>query len=116
MKISIPSHLSDAELVAKVTSLARCEREATAHLVAHLVEFDARKLHLGAGFSSLFTYCCEILGLSEHEAYNRIEAARAAGRFPVILDMLLEGGLRSEERRVGKECPQLCRSRWSPYH
>ena len=23
---------------------------------------------------------------------------------------------RSEERRVGKECPQLCRSRWSPYH
>ena len=24
--------------------------------------------------------------------------------------------LRSEERRVGKECPQLCRSRWSPYH
>ena len=25
-------------------------------------------------------------------------------------------GKRSEERRVGKECPQLCRSRWSPYH
>ena len=23
---------------------------------------------------------------------------------------------RSEERRVGKECPLLCRSRWSPYH
>ena len=22
----------------------------------------------------------------------------------------------SEERRVGKECPSLCRSRWSPYH
>ena len=27
------------------------------------------------------------------------------------------GGLsRSEERRVGKECLRLCRSRWSPYH
>ena len=28
------------------------------------------------------------------------------------------GGLaeRSEERRVGKECYALCRSRWSPYH
>ena len=24
--------------------------------------------------------------------------------------------LRSEERRVGKECSELCRSRWSPYH
>ena len=26
------------------------------------------------------------------------------------------GLLRSEERRVGKECAGLCRSRWSPYH
>ena len=24
--------------------------------------------------------------------------------------------VRSEERRVGKECSLLCRSRWSPYH
>ena len=24
--------------------------------------------------------------------------------------------VRSEERRVGKECNQVCRSRWSPYH
>ena len=23
---------------------------------------------------------------------------------------------RLEERRVGKECEDLCRSRWSPYH
>jgi hypothetical protein len=93
MKINIPSHLTDAQLVAKVTSLARCEHEATARLIAHLVEFDARRLHLGAGFSSLFTYCCEVLGLSEHEAYNRIVAARAARKFPVILDMLVEGRL-----------------------
>jgi CMP-N-acetylneuraminic acid synthetase len=26
------------------------------------------------------------------------------------------GEERSEERRVGKECRRLCRSRWSPYH
>src|SRR3546814_4377997 len=24
--------------------------------------------------------------------------------------------VRSEERRVGKECVSTCRSRWSPYH
>ena len=24
--------------------------------------------------------------------------------------------MRSEERRVGKECRMPCRSRWSPYH
>jgi hypothetical protein len=28
----------------------------------------------------------------------------------------LNKGDRSEERRVGKECRRLCRSRWSPYH
>src|SRR3546814_19242809 len=26
------------------------------------------------------------------------------------------GLLRSEERRVGKECVSTCRSRWTPYH
>ena len=30
--------------------------------------------------------------------------------------ILMLGGVRSEERRVGKECLRLCRSRWSPYH
>ena len=35
---------------------------------------------------------------------DRLEADRLASR------------ARSEERRVGKECLRLCRSRWSPYH
>jgi hypothetical protein len=76
-----------------VKSLARSEREATACLIAHLAELDARRLYLGAGFSSLFNYCCEVLQLSEPAAYNRIEAARAARRFPVVLEMLGEGSL-----------------------
>ena len=32
-----------------------------------------------------------------------------------VLELTYNYG-RSEERRVGKECPLLCRSRWSPYH
>jgi len=88
MRPNCPSHLSDTELMAEVKRLAQCERETTAHLIAHLAELDARQLYLAAGFSSLFTYCTEVLRLSEHETYNRIEAARAARRFPVILDML----------------------------
>src|SRR3546814_11674692 len=28
----------------------------------------------------------------------------------------IHGFIRSEERRVGKECVSTCRSRWSPYH
>ena len=33
----------------------------------------------------------------------------------LLLNVLL-CAVRSEERRVGKECLRLCRSRWSPYH
>ena len=34
----------------------------------------------------------------------------------LALNRGLRGSNRSEERRVGKECVQPCRSRWSPYH
>jgi len=93
MKVNIPYHLSDAELVAEVTSLAIREHEATARLIAHLAELDARRLYLGAGFASLFTYCMEVLRLSEAETYNRIEAARVARKFPAILDRLAQRSL-----------------------
>ena len=33
----------------------------------------------------------------------------------VIADYFIKC-VRSEERRVGKECASMCRSRWSPYH
>src|SRR3546814_19880884 len=32
-----------------------------------------------------------------------------------IAYVTLDEGVRSEERRVGKECVSTCRSRWSPY-
>jgi hypothetical protein len=59
--------------------------------VAHLVEFDARRLYLGAGCRSLFVYCTAVLGLSGHEAYNRIEAARVASKFRGIIEGLGDG-------------------------
>ena len=33
-----------------------------------------------------------------------------------VIDQVAQVNLRSEERRVGKECSSPCRSRWSPYH
>jgi hypothetical protein len=83
--------LSDDELVASLKSLAARERRATAFLVAHLAELDTRDLHLRAGYPSLFLYCRDALALSEHEAYNRMEAARTARRFPLVLDLLASG-------------------------
>ena len=74
--------LSDPALLHEVKRLAACEREATAALVASLAELDARRLYLGEGCASLFAYCTQILHLSEHAAYHRIEAARASRRCP----------------------------------
>jgi hypothetical protein len=87
------AHVSDGDLLAEVKRLAACERQATAQLIASLIELDTRRLYLGEGCSSLFTYCTQVLHLSEHAAYGRIEAARAARRFPVILDRLADGSV-----------------------
>ena len=43
-----------------------------------------------------------------------VESVFAKGQ--IVEGMAMLTGSRSEERRVGKECPVLCRSRWSPYH
>lgn len=87
------AELTDRDLLDEVRRLARVERQATADLIASLSEVDARRLYLGEGCSSLFTYCTHVLHLSEHAAYGRIEAACAARRFPAILDMLRDGAL-----------------------
>jgi hypothetical protein len=89
----VHDHLSDQQLIAEVQRLAGCEAQATARLIAALAEFDARRLYLGQGCSSMFTYCTQALHFAEHAAYNRIEAARAARRFPVILTLLADGGV-----------------------
>jgi hypothetical protein len=85
--------LSDDELVERVRDLAACERRASVALIRSLVEFDTRRLYLREGCSSLFTYCTQVLHLSEGSAYNRIETARAARRHPNVLDALECGDL-----------------------
>src|SRR5213596_1286915 len=47
------------------------------------------------------------------DARTAIERLRSAGHRVYVAT---GGSERSEERRVGKECTVLCRSRWSPYH
>jgi hypothetical protein len=92
--------LSDAELLRRLALLAGSERAATVELIGHLAELDARRLHLAQGFGSLFAYCTEELRLSEHAAYNRIEAARLVRAFPAVLDRLAEGSLNLSTARL----------------
>jgi hypothetical protein len=99
-RLAAAAALSDAALLSQVCSLAARERAATADLVAHLAELDSRQLYRGEGYSSLFVYCTSVLRLSEQSAYNRIEAARAARRFPVVLDALADGSLKLATLRL----------------
>jgi hypothetical protein len=86
--------LSDNGLLARLDDLAGREREASVELVAHLAELDTRPaVYATAGYGSLFAYCTQALRLSEDAACNRIEAARACRRFPVILDHLASGAM-----------------------
>ena len=50
--------------------------------------------------------------------YATLEEAIDAAREEFLADnpCIDAENARSEERRVGKECLRLCRSRWSPYH
>src|SRR5712692_4689901 len=90
----IATALSDRDLLARLEVLASKEREASAELVAHLAELDSRPaLYAARGYGSLFNYCTQALRLSEDAACNRIEAARACRRFPLILDLLASGSL-----------------------
>jgi 5-methylcytosine-specific restriction endonuclease McrA len=91
--ITHAAQLSDRELLDQIERLAQREREATAALIAHLAVMDERRLYLSEGFSCLFTYCREVLHYSEHAACNRMEVARAARKYPVILEMLADGSL-----------------------
>lgn len=90
MTNTIPSRLSDRELEVEVARLARCERESTAALI-DLAELYGRRLHERAGFASLFAYCTSVLLLSEHEAYDRMKAAKVVRRYPAVLGLLASG-------------------------
>src|SRR5690349_3013564 len=87
------SSVSDAELVAGLKALVVQERALSAAILEHLGEVGARKLYLPAACASMHVYCVRVLGMAEEVAFKRIRAARAARRFPVVLEAVAEGRL-----------------------
>ncbi len=99
------SHLSDASLLRDLAALVARDRANTAALLAHISEVDARRLYLPAGYPSMYAYCVGELGLSEDAAFKRIQAARAARRFPAIFEAVADG--RIHLSGVGLLAPHL---------
>ena len=56
-----------------------------------------------------------ILGVNHIES-TFINIMMVPVSYTIASIVIFQGSVRSEERRVGKECRIGCRSRWSPYH
>ena len=87
------AHLSDHALLRDLAALVARDRATTAELLAHIGEVDARQLDRPAAYPSMFAYCVGELRLSEDAAFKRIQAARAARRFPALFAALADGRL-----------------------
>lgn len=85
--------VGNAELVAGLSKVVQQSNSLTAQVLAYLVELDERRLHLELGFSSLFAYCVEGLGMSEGTAGRRVTATRVCRRFPEVFQRIARGEL-----------------------
>src|SRR3546814_14516587 len=91
-------------------SLARIDR----------IPADLRKLYATA-FEVDPTWVVECAArrskwIDQAQSLNIFMAGVSGKKLDDIYKLAWVRGLRSEERRVGKECVSTCRSRWSPYH
>src|SRR3546814_11628426 len=71
---------------------------------------DVERSSAGTNFSGNFNY-------TSNRAEFAVSHLSSFGKqFGLPRDARTNIRVRSEERRVGKECVSTCRSRWSPYH
>jgi hypothetical protein len=93
IKETMFTSMTDRALLDAAKHLVIEEHLATAALLRALMEIDTRRLHLGEGCASMFSYCTQVLHLAEGAAYNRIETARAARSYPLILELFEQGAI-----------------------
>jgi hypothetical protein len=87
------SGVGNDELLAALSVLVRRENDLMSDLLAHLAELDKRRLYLDLGFTSLFAYCTEALGLCKSSAGRRIAVARVCRTYPEAFARVARGEL-----------------------
>ena len=70
------------------------ERELVCEILKELIVVQQKQVYLLEGCSSMFTYCTEIMGYSEDEAYIRMQAMRGLRANPAIETKLESGELK----------------------
>src|SRR3546814_3383534 len=80
--------------------------------------FSSRRRHTRCALVTGVQTCALPISLLEMRRPGRGPSVKAdsTGRQASSDPLPADGRVRSEERRVGKECVSTCRSRWSPYH
>jgi 5-methylcytosine-specific restriction endonuclease McrA len=87
------THLPDEVLLRDLPQLVGRDRAALAEILAHIAEFDARRLYVPAAYPSMVTYCMGELRLSEDAALKRIRVARMSRDLPEVLEAIEAGRL-----------------------
>src|SRR3546814_3564030 len=84
--------------------------------------FSSRRRHTRCALVTGVQTCALPISLRDHVRLREGAAlgaelgAQLIVEAEIDVDGRIQGTVRSEERRVGKECVSTCRSRWSPYH
>src|SRR5690242_11037730 len=78
--------MSSSDLLATARELVEKARGSEADLLVVIGEIDERRLYLDHACPSMFKFCVRDYGFSEDVAWNRIAVARAARRFPLMLE------------------------------
>lgn len=122
---------SDDEIWEQTKKAAQDEKKATLSLLEYLHEVERRKLFAARAYSSLFEYVTKVLGYSEMQASERINAMRLMVQLPEVKEKIQAGKLslstasqvqrffRAEKKHLKSEKPQeqklrlveLCESR-----
>ena len=110
---------------------------ATGEITAKTIEEQAEQVmknlgevlkEAGSSYEKTVKTTCFLSDMGDFAAFNEVYGKYFTGKparscvavktLPknVLCEVEAIAEIRSEERRVGKECVSTCRSRWSPYH
>ena len=87
------SKTPSSALTERLYAIREKERALLVEFLHYLAEVERRKVHLEAGYGSLYVFLLRYLGYSNGSAYRRMTAAQMLIRFPAIAGFLADGRL-----------------------
>lgn len=107
----VPAHVEEIHL--KAVRLVGEYRRAEIELIEILQEVDREKVYAYKGYSSLFMYAKDALGLSENVIYSLITVARKAVEVPELKEKIASGEMTlTNAKRISAVLNQENKSEW----